>query len=777
MADIFDILRVRWEDYLTGGSLDAEHPYTKKAAASLDDMADAGVGYKAEPASGSVVYNTPYFTLRTLALAYRMPGSRHYRKTDTRDYILAELERLHKTDYNMDTPPDNWWAVEVGIPLRLLDILVLLYEELPDRENLIRRHTDIILHFKDAYHLQTKGQMVETGANLVWKCSILMLTGVLRREQHWLDWGNEQLATVLQYSQPKQMPGAGLLYDDGFYLDGSFIQHYFFAYTGGYGRHLISVLSGVLYAWHGTGALTLPQDALEFLYKMVFDAYEPLVYNSRFMDIARGRETSRYFQQDYITGRQVMRALCYLCATMPQPWQARCQAMIKEWLSHSGGAEALLTDEDCHAEYSVYGSLVPVLQEIEASDTAPRGELITHKTFGAMAKVVHLGKGYGAAISMYSPTIACYEYLNGESQKFWHMSDGMTYLYTAADPDGYNHDYYGTVDMQRLPGTTVDRSPARAQDAYYSWMMPEAKNVYAFAGGSDMDGLYGIAGLQYRGQGTGKQRDLEVKKSWFMFDDEIVCLGSGITSTTGHPIETIVENKRLLPGAGNHISINGGEAVPCHQLAADEAVSACENVSTLHITGNTGTGSDTGYWFPEGATVNILCEHREGTWNQVAVDPDNKKQNNFATLWLPHGEKPVDASYAYVLLPCKTADETRRYARKPDVRIIENSTAAHAVAESALGLLGINFWQAGECAGVRCSNQASVMVRDTTDELVIAISDPTNTGQSIELAFDFSVSAIVAKAEGIKVLDTAPLRLLADTTGQHGQSLRLDAKK
>lgn len=161
-----------------------------------------------------------------------------------------------------------------------------------------------------------------------------------------------------------------------------------------------------------------------------------------------------------------------------------------------------------------------------------------------MSKVVNRHGEWYAAVSMYSKRISCYEYLNGESVKFWHMSDGVTYLYTN-NCDQYNGNFYGIVDMQRLPEATVDRSPDRQNEPYYNWFLKESKNVYEFAGGTSFND-YGIAGMQYKGQGKGKERDLEVKKSWFFIGEEIVCVGSDITSTTGDPIETTILNHRIL---------------------------------------------------------------------------------------------------------------------------------------------------------------------------------------------------------------------------------------
>ena len=39
--------------------------------------------------------------------------------------------------------------------------------------------------------------------------------------------------------------------------------------------------------------------------------------------------------------------------------------------------------------------------------------------------------------------------------------------------------------------------------------------------------------------------DLAAHKSWFMFDDEIVCLGSGITNSENYEAITTIESRRL----------------------------------------------------------------------------------------------------------------------------------------------------------------------------------------------------------------------------------------
>lgn len=768
----FDKWRKRWRNYLLGTEWNENSAEARQVIASLERIADIGTPASNRTDTSEVLYSTPFYGLRALTIAYCTPGTKYYGKSFVKVKILNELGHLYQEEYNLSSSPENWWAMEVGIPLRLLDILVLMYEELPELEDSIIRFTDVILHFQNAYEL-TSGGRKETGANLMWKCLVQLLTGILRKEMQWIDWANEQLPTILQYSDVLPTNGAEQsIYDDGFYPDGSFIQHYFFSYTGGYGKHLLNILAGLLYAFDGEECLKLTEEKKQFFFDMIHKAYEPLIYNGRFMDIARGREISRYYYQDNIAGRHCIRAICYLSYIMKDEEQQRTRSMLKEWLSHNGTREKLFCDENAHAEYFVLPSLVEVLKGIEQDSVLPRGELIGHYSFDTMCKTVHLSKWFGMAVSMYSQTIACYEYLNGESNKCWHVSDGVTYLYTS-DADQYNGNYYGSVDMQRLPGTTVDRSPNRYEDSYYSWYMPESKNVYAFAGGAVMD-VYGIAGMQYKGQGGGKERDLEVKKSWFMYDDAVVCLGSGITSTTGNPIETIVDNKRLLEDMSNEITLDKEKPKQCLSLSEVETI---RQVQTLHLTGNAGSTSDIGYYFPHTAQVHVLCEKRVGTWNSIQPNPENLSKNVFATYWIEHGNCPQNDSYAYVILPGKSVLETQQYGENGDVEILECTQSAHAVTNNKLGIIGIHFWnrESYTCKGITCDTQASVMMRKMQDRVEIAIADPAKTDEMINLSFDFAVGKLEQVPEQIEVISCNPFTLRINTEKLYGQSLLVRA--
>ena len=260
MAAPFDQWRKCWEAYLLGAQENPDGEYERQVIASIDRMAALPLDFKGYGDDSECTVASPVFGLRARALAWRTKGSKTYQDPEALRGILEDLERFYHEDYNEQLGPDkteSWWFFEIGGPLRILDILVLLWEELPDREEKVRRFTDVILHFKDAYKASSRGRE-ETGANLMWKCHILLLTGILREETEWIDWANEKIPTTLAFSHPMEMPMFGRMYDDGFYEDGSFIQHYMFAYTGGYGKHFLSTLCGLLFAFRGQDCLRLP---------------------------------------------------------------------------------------------------------------------------------------------------------------------------------------------------------------------------------------------------------------------------------------------------------------------------------------------------------------------------------------------------------------------------------------------------------------------------------------------------------------------------------------
>src|SRR5262249_12982142 len=158
------------------------------------------------------------------------------------------------------------------------------------------------------------------------------------------------------------------------------------------------------------------------------------------------------------------------------------------------------------------------------------------------------------------------------------------------------------------------------------------------------------------------------KKSWFLFDNELVALGADIRSTTpGKTVETIIENRRLT---------------------GDPAFIADPNGAWANLAG-------IGYYFPGGAGWRSLSETRSGAWRDINPGgPAAVLSAPYQTLWFDHGVQPSGAGYSYFVLPGKSADDTAAYAGSPTAQIVQNDADVQAVTQAALGIQAVNFWSA-----------------------------------------------------------------------------------
>ena len=296
---------------------------------------------------------------------------------------------------------------------------------------------------------------------------------------------------------------------DGFYEDGSFVQHEDIAYTGSYGNVLIEGLTEMLDLLSGsTWAVTDPN--VSNVYDWIENAFEPFMYKGALMDMVRGRAISRDFLQDHKAGQTITKVVIRMAQFAPESYATKYKSMAKSWLQ-----------EDTYLDYisssSNFRDMVMAKQLLDNQDVKPRGELDYHKTFASMDRVVNKKPGYAFGISMYSNRIQNYEDMNDENRKGWYTGEGMTYLYNA-DLAQYSDDFWPTVDPYRMPGTTVDTM--KRADGSGEHTSPES-----WVGGSTLD-RFGTAGMSYKAWNS----TLTAKKSWFMFDNEIVALGTGITS-------------------------------------------------------------------------------------------------------------------------------------------------------------------------------------------------------------------------------------------------------
>lgn len=156
-----------------------------------------------------------------------------------------------------------------------------------------------------------------------------------------------------------------------------------------------------------------------------------------------------------------------------------------------------------------------------------------------------------------------------------------------------------------------------------------------------------------------------------------------------------------------------------------------------------------GYYFPSGATLNLLREARTGAWSNVNMGgPTTPVTHNYATVWYEHGVNPTNAHYAYVFLPGQSASATAAYAANPTVQILQNDGKIQAIKETSLGIWAGNFWAAGSVDVVSSGSlSAALIFQQQGKTLTLAVSDPTLKQTQLSITINIAGYNSVVQAD------------------------------
>ncbi len=668
--------------------------------------------------------NSTFARLRSMAYVYSLVGSPYYKNQALKDDILSALEWLYQNKYkegmNAAERYDNWYNWEISIPKNLNDIMILLYEEMPQaqKDNFLRA----IDWFLPDPRVRLSGT-VETGANLLDKANAVAMRGVVGGSSFKIAQGLACVPNEYIYTTK----------EDGVYEDGSLVQHVNIAYTGGYGAVWLGNTSELMYAFKGS-RWEINDPLTMNVFSWVFDVFAPVIYNGYFMDAVNGRGMSRTR-----TG-SARGTILYLIRMVDSAPSEADKIKLKSFIK-----EVVYTDKLTENYYKSMSILDLALLKGIMNDPniQRRGDILKTYVFAGMDRAVHIRNGFGFAISMFSDRISAFEYGNEENLHGWYTGIGMTNVYNA-DAGQYYYDYWPTVNSYRLSGTTTDgvyKTPI-AWANYY--------NSKDWVGGSSINGLYSSIGMDFSlSLSTGSP--LSGKKSWFNFDDEIVAIGSGISNTNGQKVETIVENRMIKDDGTNLLLVNGSPAVS--NLGQSETL---DSVRYAHLAGNV-LNSDIGYYFPKASSIYALRESRTGSWYDInTAYSKNPITRNYLSLAFDHGTNPTNSSYEYVILPNKTNAGTELYSNNPDIVVLSTTNIVHAVREKTLGITAANFFMPGNLEFISASQPASVMVEQKIGHLAVSVSDPTQKLSTLTIELDRQNYDLVSADPQVTVVQTSP---------------------
>ncbi|MEI6076157.1 MAG: polysaccharide lyase 8 family protein [Verrucomicrobiota bacterium] len=690
-ADSFDTLRLYWLNQLVGTNLSGSTLTSRATTANgywttLNTNAGRTNLWSDAPL-GSVSANvtTHFSRLQAMALAWATPGCSLQGNTSLAAAITNSLDWMCANSYTTSaTEYNNWWDWEIGGLQAFNNAAVLIYPALTGAQ--ITNYNNSVDHFCPG----AQGWM--TGANLTDKCKGMIIRGILGKNNGKMTSAQTNLSPVFLY----------VTRSDGFYRDGSFVQHTRIAYTGTYGIVLLGDLAQLVNLLNGS-AWQITDPNLTNVYNWVVNSYQPLIYHGAMMDMVRGRAISRYSETESSDGSSAISDIKQIGQFAP----AATGAAFTNWAN------------------------APYL---------PPGQF----QFAGMDRVVAWRSNFCFALSLSSTRIANYESINGENLHGWFTGDGMAYLYLGTTETQFTGDFWPTVDPYHLPGTTVVTN-ARANSANEA-----ATTTQNWVGGAQVAGAFGTAGMSLAAAGT----TLTAKKSWFMFDNEIVCLGAGITCGGAAEVHTTVEDRRLGTSPTNKFSANGAGFAPVMGWSSN-----LNNAAWCALDGVAG------YYFPGGATnLRAAFATNTGSWIQInngtyVGATTNLYTDDYLTLWFNHGVQPTNATYAYVVLPNYPTNSTAAYAASPAVVILTNTATLQAASKPTLGVVAANFWNDGTNTAdlITVNKKSSVITKEDTAGITVGVCDPTQTNtSSIRVTLNRAASSTLAADPGVTVLQLSP---------------------
>lgn len=320
---------------------------------------------------------------------------------------------------------------------------------------------------------------------------------------------------------------------------------------------------------------------------------------------------------------------------------------------------------------------------------------------------VHRRKDFYFSVKMSSKRVVGTESVNQENVQGYFMGDGVSLV---SSHGGEYENIFPFWDWKKLPGTTIIQDKDPLPIIKFSGF----KTKSIFVGGVS-DGQNGIAVMDYNRDG------LKAKKSWFMFDDAIVCLGSGISSKSEHSVTTSI-NQSFLKGG---VLIGKDDKI-------ETSIRKLKGINPDWI-----LHDNMGYLFPDGGQTYLSTNILEGSWNKVAkrYRPVILTEHIFK-LWLAHGKNPKGEKYAYMLIPNASEEKMKTLHKDKPFRIV-NTEALQSVETIDKKLAGIVFYAKGTSkikGGISVDKPCVVMLEEKANQLDLSVSDPTHKLSEITVA-------------------------------------------
>ena len=608
--------------------------------------------------------NEIYNKIKQMAMGYAIEGGEIYKNKDYLNDLIYSLDYMHDNYYMKKNKKifsgfDNWWNWDIGIPQALVEILIYLKDDLTEEQ--INKYLIPLNEY-----IPLPSMTMANRVDIAYSC---IIASAFQKDYKRIAFSVEMLREIFDNVEQ----------GDGFYDDGSFIQHNVYAYIGGYGSTLINSLSKITYILEET-VFMLDDEMKENQFKWIINSYIPFLYDGAFFDLVRGRGVERNVN-GLSTGISSISSFCFLTKYLKDENNLN---FLKSYLKNLYEKNKIIYDNSLQI-----GSL-DILEEIISNDNfkseSSRNNFV--KMYSRMDKAIAQINDIGIGFSLSSSRTGKYESINGENKKGWYQGDGMVYIYL--NPNDYANSYWPYVNLYRLPGTTITKAPREPKELSGN----NALAKFDFVGGTYSDKNMVVA-MKFTTDNPGVQfySSLIGNKAYFIFENVLGFFGNNISCDDNYDVETIIENKKLngkLYFGDKEITIKTG--------------SVSSNYIYIENYG--------GIYLPEYTNVKY-----------------NITNNEYLELYFEHGRKINNASYKYFILPRIERNDLEKYIN--NIEIISETNKITAIKNKNNNSIGIIFWEKGKIDEIEVDNPC-IIIKNTNE---LFISEPTQKIDYINISF------------------------------------------
>jgi chondroitin-sulfate-ABC endolyase/exolyase len=735
----FATIRARYEKWLLGDQPDLTRPvlwagaeqfqaYLRRGWSELEALEIVrdeqgriiGPGLVKNFASPTSFKHLFYDILMPLVFDYKVNGNEAARGT-----VLALFDYIHDQGWAEGSALGDLWLLPLGFA-PYCHAVVLMQDDL-------RATGRLETAVRAAFWYQTFGKTftrfdeayVETNADALRSIVFTSLAMILAMDDTpqkvqymngWLAWYNDALRISPRFT--------GLIKPDGLGF------HHQAVYAGAYATCAYEFCSLMAWLLHGTEFAAAPESVANLKHALLTQDTISHKYDVPYATMGRMPHP----------GIRIFSAYAYLALAgdpmdadlagiFMRLWDPRCAYLGAGDKGTNYLPQVLNVDLDAQGGkflfYQTPGRL-QLLQELadRGLSAAPPPQGFWSKPWGALA--IHRRDDWLVSVKGWSQYVWDFE-MHPKSwapveenvyARYW--SYGTLQPITQGDPpnpvdSGWNLDK--GWDWCRWPGaTTPHLTLTENYDPKTTWASRFFSSA-TFVGGVSCEGRNGMFALKLHEHYY--DPSFRAYKSYFFFENAIICLGSNIESRdAAHAFGTTLFQS-WMPEPGMPIQVNGAAVTAFPYEFRGEAG---QPLTLLDPYGN-------GYVVPDSRDVRLVRGEQQSrdAWNR------GETTGAFSTCWLDHGQPPRDDGYGseryhYAMLVRTTPEALAAYAAAPPYRVLQQNHQAHILEHlgektTAYALFETD-WLIPHGVLRKTDTPVMVMVKETGAGLVLSLADP-----------------------------------------------------